>query len=507
MKTLWDAAVKRAFLLALLIGVLGAAIAIGCGASSSSSTSPAVDDDDDASPIDDDATPTDDDASPADDDASPTAPEDYWIPSTVVPMSVYSPVRGLTLQRGLVHAHSVHSWDACDENPQPGGQPNVQCLAQFRTALCTTDQQFVMLTDHANMFADYEFPAVLLYLPNAGDQLLYDGNAPIANVISCPDGGKVILTAGTENNLMPIHMTRQLDGSPDERKALYGGSDEATVQGLKPLGAQVIVNHSEEWQTDAIGALSVDGMEFYNLHANLGTDTTHKIQTILKVLPYILPYSKAGHPDLVLLSFFSAIAMDTLTFDKLTASRHLVGVMGTDCHRNAIPFALSDGDRGDSYRRVMRWFSNYLLTTTQDLAGIEDALSKGRLYGAFSVFGEPVGFDYHAETTVGTAEMGDQIVLADNPVLHVTLPKFYNMDPSLPAPAFTAKIIKADPNGGITVASSTGPEIVYTVASPGSYRVEVDVVPNHLRKWLGAHPDQYIQNYPLIYANPIYVTE
>jgi hypothetical protein len=504
MKTLFAWATK-AFLLTVFLAALAAAIAIGCGSSSSSG-------DDDSGPVeDDDSSPADDDndVSPMDDDLSPDTapPEPYWIPSTVVPTSVYAPVRGYTIERGLIHLHSIHSWDACDENPMPGGQVNTPCLQQFRTALCTTNQQFAMLTDHADLFAEFDFPAVLLYNPAEGDVLMYDNGAPIANIITCPDGTKTILASGTENNLMPIHMTRQAAGTPQERANLFNGRDESTVQGLKPLGAQVIVNHSEEWQTADIGALSVDGIEFYNLHANLGTDTTHKIETILKLLPYILPWNKAGHPDLALLAFLDPIAMDLITFDTLTATRHLVGIMGTDVHRNAIPFSFSDGDRGDSYRRLMRWFANYVLTTGNDLTSIEDALTKGRMYGAFDLFGEPVGFDYHAEATTGVAEMGDEVALSAKPVLQVTMPKFYNMDPSLPQPTFSAKIVKADPNGGIVVAQSTGGPITFAVTSAGSYRVEVHVVPNHLRKWLGGHPDDYIHDYPLIYANPIYVTE
>jgi hypothetical protein len=297
------------------------------------------------------------------------------------------------------------------------------------------------------------------------------------------------------------------DGTPDERRQLLGGSDEATVQGMKALGAQVIVNHAEQWTTEALAALSIDGIELYNLHANLGTDTMEIIITVLKALPFLFPYDESGVPDLMLLSFLDENTADLDHFDRLLATRRQVGVMASDVHRNSIPFPLWDGDRGDSYRRLMRWFSNYVLVTEHTLPAIEDALSNGRMYGAFQVFGEPIGFDFHAETAKGVGEMGDEVALGDSPVLHVAIPTFFNMNPDLPAPEFYAKIVAAGADGGAIVAESAGDPIVYTATEAGAYRAEVHVVPHHLRQWLGGDPDDYIHDYPLIYSNPIYVTE
>ena len=112
-----------------------------------------------------------------------------------------------------------------------------------------------------------------------------------------------------------------------------------------------------------------------------------------------------------------------------------------------------------------------------------------------------------ADSSSGTAEMGDEVPLADGPVLHVEIPEFYNMDPSLPAPEFSATIIKAGAAGGTVVAESTGDPIDYTVTSAGAYRAKVHVIPHHLAQWLGGHPDKWIKKFPLIYSNPIYVTE
>jgi hypothetical protein len=275
---------------------------------------------------------------------------------------------------------------------------------------------------------------------------------------------------------------------------------------MKDLGAQVLVNHAEQWDIADLLALSIDGIELYNTHANLGSETVEIIMTVLKVLPFLFPYATSGHCDLFLLAFLEENATDLEHFDQLLAARRTVGVMATDVHRNSMPFPLWDGDRGDSYRRLMRWFANYVLVPSQDATEIEDALAQGRMYGAFQVFGEPVGFDFYAETSKADFEMGDEVPLASGPVLHVAIPEFYNMAPWLPAPEFTAQIIKAGVDGGTVVAESSNP-IEFTVTEAGAYRAVVHVVPNHLRQWLGDNPDDYIHDYPLIYSNAIYVTD
>src|SRR5262249_2062431 len=77
--------------------------------------------------------------------------------------------RGLRVVRGITHLHSVYSHDACDNNPQPGGQPNAPCLADLRRGLCQTRMDFALLTDHATLMADTPFPDLFLTDAAAGD--------------------------------------------------------------------------------------------------------------------------------------------------------------------------------------------------------------------------------------------------------------------------------------------------------------------------------------------------
>jgi hypothetical protein len=46
------------------------------------------------------------------------------------------------------------------------------------------------------------------------------------------------------------------------------------------------------------------------------------------------------------------------------------------------------------------------------------------MYGAFQVFGEPVGFDFYAEAGSKISEMGENVSLADSPVMHIKVLNF-----------------------------------------------------------------------------------
>src|SRR5690606_23661334 len=111
---------------------------------------------------------------------------------------------------------------------------------------------------------------------------------------------------------------------------------------------------------------------------------------------------------------------------------------------------LPDGERIDSYRRMMMWMSNHLLVRPDaggawDDRALKEALSGGRLYGAFEVLGYPEGFDFHAEAGVAIGEMGDELALGAGPVeLVVRQPRVRALDPQLPAPELTLRILVAE---------------------------------------------------------------
>ena len=43
------------------------------------------------------------------------------------------------------------------------------------------------------------------------------------------------------------------------------------------------------------------------------------------------------------------------------------------------------------------------------------------------------------------------------------------------------------------------------MTSAGVYRVDVRIVPNHLKKWLGATPENYLTERSWVYSGTMYV--
>ena len=85
----------------------------------------------------------------------------------------------------------------------------------------------------------------------------------------------------------------------------------------------------------------------------------------------------------------------------LAAGKSIVTTMGTDCHRNTFTAQLQDGERVDSYRRMMSAFSNHLLVELDEEGRFDDrdliaALDARRVFGVFEYLGHPVGFDVQA---------------------------------------------------------------------------------------------------------------
>jgi hypothetical protein len=200
----------------------------------------------------------------------------------------------------------------------------------------------------------------------------------------------------------------------------------------------------------------------------------------------------------------------------LFAGKKIVGSMGTDCHRNTFRTILADGERADSYRRMMISFSNHILARAgdDDVASgreIKEALAKGRLYGAFENLGYPVGFNVTADKDGATFEIGDEVPVGAT--ITATMPKVKDLNPARTAPRLRLRLLRAtdDEAGFVEVKSSDGDlEAVADVA--GAYRVEVRMLPLHLREDLGIDDLRLLDevadpqgDYVWIYANPMYV--
>lgn len=428
--------------------------------------------------------------------------------------SVMGPRRGLTPVRGIVHLHSPYSHDACDGMPRAAdGTPNEPCLANLRAALCTTKIDYANLTDHDDTMADEAF--VTLFSMRGTDQAVMRGADQIASRIVCEDGHQVLVTVGGENELMPIMLDRHVAGTVAERHATYNGSAPTDATAFRDAGGLVWVAHTESKSLDLLRAVRPDGIEVYNLHANidpdirvdyLGLDASGAIAAAVEFAD-----TNPGHPepDLAMLAFLTPNQPAIDKWQALLSEGYRIAVTaGSDAHENAIPIPLADGERGDSYRRVLRWFGNIaLVADPRDVDQIQAALATGRNFALFELMGTPEGFDVRALTPANeTIELGGTVAAGAGAMLTVDVPTVHGLDPSLPPPTIRARVIWIEPGGRIEELASGASRIDVHIGAPGAYRVEVTIIPSHLGPYLRDLGTASAEaELPWIYTSPIYV--
>jgi len=425
---------------------------------------------------------------------------------TLPASSVMGSWRGLLPARGIVHLHSPYSHDACDGKPRAAdGTPNEPCLQDLRAALCTTKVDYANLTDHDASMADEEF-ATLFSMRDTDQPVMVNGSQ-VASRITCSDGHQVLVTVGGENDVMPIMLDHHVAGTVQQRHDIYNGTDNTSVQAMRDAGSLMWIAHTEQHPKDQLDQIAPDGIEVYNLHANIDPD----IRSMYLGLPSADAIANAAQfadtneggpePDLALISFLEpSTPAITRWNEQLAEGKKLPATAGTDAHENAIPITLADGERGDSYRRFLRWFANIVLVSDPgDPTQIKDALRTGRLFAVFEIMGTPLGFDVHA----GSAELGGEVPVGTN--LDVTVPTIRNLDPSLPAPEIKATVWRITATGPTAVATGAGPTLSVPMDQAGAYRVEISIIPHHLGPYLRdlgtAWADREL---PWIYASPIY---
>jgi hypothetical protein len=312
---------------------------------------------------------------------------------------------------------------------------------------------------------------------------------------------------------MPIALRRHPDAADAEAlHALYDGADLAAADAFRAAGATVIVPHAEHWSADDVEAIGATGMELYNFHANIDMDIREEFlglppdDAIANALIYYLD-TRDPEPDLTITAFLEENGADLRIFDTLLGRGvRIAGILGNDVHQNSFPGEQSDGERGDSYRRLLRWMSNYFLVEERSPEGTLAALEAGRLYASFDAFGTPDGFDFRAEDECGgRVEMGGTATLDCAPVLRLQVPEVLDLDPDLPAPVIRAAILRVDADGREEVATGSAGEVAYTPDVPGVYRVVVTIVPEHYRGYFNGVDEDYVREFPWIYGNPVHI--
>ncbi|PZR09297.1 MAG: hypothetical protein DI536_22205 [Archangium gephyra] len=431
----------------------------------------------------------------------PMAPVTPWSPGVMLTQSHAVNARGFVELRGLIHVHSIYSHDACDGAPHDdNGVYDATCLEDFRRGACQTGDDFFFLTDHGDSFRDNEFPAVLLHDASRGDVLVTRGASASANRLMCPDGRTALIMAGTETGTMPVGLEAHAANRAD-----YGSRDDAVLDAYRAtLNGVTLVPHAEDWTVDQLIDLHLDGFEIFNLHRNALQNAGIAAELIFNYVEK-QRFDELPHPDL----FLAAFELDDREYmDKwgtvLSRGHQRVTTFGSDCHRNTFPQLMGDGERIDSYRRMMSAFSNHLLVKpkadgTWDDRDVKDALRSGRNYGVFEFLGYAEGFDVHAGDVElgGTASVGATIT--------ATMPTVRQLDPNVTPPALVMKLLRAKEQGWDEVASVTEGTLEYVSTQPGAYRVEVRMVPKHLLGFAGKRRDFFTKERPWVMSSALYV--
>ncbi len=418
--------------------------------------------------------------------------------------------RGLRAARAIVHAHSVHSHDACDGNPYVDGGPNEPCLQSFRRALCDTRIDVIFLTEHAGHMAEGSFERVMQH--RDGDELIREEGALVGYRIACASGHRVLLLPGAENELMPIGLTRHPELRDGDLGRAYHDDLASGAARFRAAGALVAVPHVEQRSIADLRAISPDVLELYNIHANLdpriaGPHLGFNVGQALADLLRFRSVSSGLDPEWAFLTFFQENQNDLGKWAQLlTDGVRLAAVAASDAHENVLPQPLADGERGDSYRRVFRWFNNELLVRGEvTRASAMQALRDARALTVFETFGTPAGFSYTAVTAGATADVGDTVMLSDGPELRVTLPSVMDLDASLPRPEVSARILRAEASGAWTVvAMGTEATLSFRPTTAGIYRAEARITPRHGAPYLPGL-ERLVRDVPWVYANPIWV--
>ncbi|AKT43686.1 hypothetical protein [Chondromyces crocatus] len=438
--------------------------------------------------------------------ATPRAWERLGASSAALPEA-----RGFRPFRGIIHSHSPYSHDACDdEGIDENGAINAACAADLRRGVCEAGVDFVFLTDHPSFMEEAPFED-LFFLREKDEAVRSPAGALAGNRLACDDGRRVLITVGHENALMSVGLERHVADDPEERRTLYRGSDAASADAMRAAGGLVIMPHTESHTSQQLAEAPVDAIEIFNLHASIDPDIREEWLGLdsFGAIAEILPFSKRGddepEPDLAFLGFFQELPRYFELWDEMLRVRRMPGTAGTDVHQNSFASSMRDNERGDSYRRLMRWFSNNMLlpvgSAEPDVWALKEALREGRSYVAFDILGIPSGFDFHAKSGSETVEMGGALPAGAS--IHVQAPTVLDPDPAVKAPEITMRLLRVTPTG--TEVVGEGATIDVASASPGPHRVEVRIVPHHLAHYLGPAPANYVKTYLWLLSNPIYI--
>jgi hypothetical protein len=421
-------------------------------------------------------------------------------------LTACAPIRGLREVRAILHLHSHHSHDACDGDPQPDGVPDEDCLADLREGLCVPRIDVAMMSDHPAHASEVPLETLLL-IRGEDEPILGEGGTPIGSWMHCPSGHKVLILPGIESGqMMPFGLEAHVTDA-------YGTSSPQAFTAIKEAGGLAWVAHTEGREVAELAPLGLDGLELYQLHANLDPEIRMEDLGLMDddYLADIVPFfygvgPDAPEPDLAALAFLLPNEPSIAKFEELGQTQRLTISGGTDAHQNVLPQIAHDGERGDSYRRMIRWFNNRVRVAELTPQGVKAALRAGNNHIVFESFGTPVGFDFHGEGAA-VVEMGAEASLAGGPItLRATLPTLDVRSPQGPsAPGLRGVLIRAAGGPRETLMTWSEGQVEIEAPGPGVYRVEVWITPRHLAPYLGESASYAEVEVPWIYSGALFV--
>jgi len=372
--------------------------------------------------------------------------------------------------RGVCHSHSEVSHDS--------NVPFEEILAVLKE----TDRDFICMSDHCvDGKADYS--------------LQWKG---------LKDGKLFVRGFEMSYGFMPW-------GLPDETVLDCGEEPAPLAERIAGLGGLLFIAHSEEkrdWDLPEIV-----GMEIYNIH------TDFKDEGFKTLGPDILLNLRA-YPDQTFRLLFDRQTAVLANWDRLNATRKMVGIAANDCHQNngvrgyytergtllledtspqtigeyklnpltrplvRVLFGPLEPGRElfhiqlDPYERMVRFVSTHVLARELTEEALLDGLEQGRVFIGFDMIADSTGFAYLAETSDRTAVMGEALPFEAGLRLRA----------GSPCPC-RFNVLR----DGAVVWQSEGRELDWQPEGPGKYRIEAEL--DIRGQWV-----------PWVYTNPIELT-
>ncbi|HVF67996.1 MAG TPA: hypothetical protein VM914_10045 [Pyrinomonadaceae bacterium] len=317
---------------------------------------------------------------------------------------------------------------------------------------------FVVMTEHPSSLLD----TAAATLRGTHEGILFVGGSELA----ASNGGRLFAAPG---------LTRPADNAPLQE----------LVARAKSEGRLAVVGYPGEVTDWSL--TGYDAVEVYNLYTN---SKGISYATLL----FDGLWSYRSHPALLFARFYERPSGALKKWDELnaTGARRAYAVAGSDAHANVgFSFGGETGDKLldlklDPYERSFSVVRNHVLLdkgSALDEASLLKALSAGRSFFAFDIFGDSTGFRFTASDGTDTRLMGDEI----------RLPKTGSVKLTARSPVKCRTAFFRDGQIIDAVADSALAEL--SVERAGVYRVEV-------------YLDQLgplLENKPWIVSNPIFV--